>query len=122
MPRVDELLDSVRDFLRGDARAALEGRNAFLALVASNSLDIVSRELTLGPPHAEAELARLRALFDTDDDLDRLRRRLVDGLRDHSIGLDTPGVADHLRATVVNQLAIDQPRYSGLAAALEASD
>ncbi len=121
MPRVDELLVSVRDFLRSDARPALEGRNAFLALVASNSLDIVARELTLGPPHAAAEHARLCALLGTEGGIDTLRRALVAGLRDGSIALDAPGVAEHLRTTVVNQLAIDQPRYSGLAAALEAN-
>jgi hypothetical protein len=33
--------------------------------------------------------------------------------------LDRPGLAEHLRETVVNQVAIDQPRYSGLRTALE---
>jgi aminoglycoside phosphotransferase (APT) family kinase protein len=121
MPRVDELLVSVRDFLRGDARRALEGRNAFLALVASNSLDIVLRELTRGPAHLAAEHDRLQALFGERDGLDALRRRLALGLREGTIGLDRPGLAEHLRATVVSQLAIDQPRYPGLAEALQAS-
>ena len=118
MPRVDELLGSVRDFLRKEARPALEGRNAFLSLVASNSLDIVARELTLGPAHAAAEHDRLRRLLGKDDSLDGLRRTLVAALREERMALDAPGLAAHLRSTVVNQLAIDQPRYSGLAAAL----
>ena len=46
-------------------------------------------------------------------DLDALRWRLVHGLRDGSIALNLPGLAEHLRVTVVNQIAIDQPRYSG---------
>jgi len=33
--------------------------------------------------------------------------------------LDAPGLAEHLRATVVNQVAIDQPRYSGFRTAVE---
>jgi aminoglycoside phosphotransferase (APT) family kinase protein len=118
MPRTDELLTSVRDFLRHDAREALEGRNSFMALVASNSLDIVLRELTLGPAHAEGERERLRGLFASDASLETLRARLCEGLRDGSIALDLGGLADHLRITAANQLAIDQPRYSGLAAAL----
>jgi len=120
MPRVDELLESVRDFLRNDARQALEGRNAFLSLVASNSLDIVLRELTLTPAHLAAEEARLKELLDSDASLESLRQALALGLRDGSIALDRPGLSGHLRATVVNQLAIDQPKYSGLAAALKA--
>ncbi len=124
MPRTDELLESVRDFLRDDLRGRLKGRDAFLSLVASNSLDIVLRELTLGPAHVAAEETRLRDLVEAGDgdDLDALRRRLVSGLRDGGVALDRPGLADHLRTTVVNQLAIDQPRYSGLAAALAAND
>jgi hypothetical protein len=118
MPRVDELLTSVRDFLREDARGALEGRNAFLALVASNSLDIVRRELTLGPAHRRGEHARLRNLFSSDEPLEALRSRLCEGLRDGGVALDRPGLAEHLRTTAVNQLAIDQPKYSGLAVAL----
>ncbi|MEM9174793.1 MAG: phosphotransferase family protein [Myxococcota bacterium] len=124
MPRTDELLESVRDFLRNDLRGRLKGRDAFLSLVASNSLDIVLRELTLGPAAVAAEYARLRTLVAAEegDAIDDLRRRLAAGLRDGSIGLDHEGLADHLRTTVVNQLAIDQPRYSGLAAALAAND
>jgi aminoglycoside phosphotransferase (APT) family kinase protein len=122
MPSVDELLTSVRDFLREDAREALQGRDSFLALVASNSLEIVQRELTLGPAHLRNEGDRLRALFGLDasckDSHGSLRARLCEGLRDGSIALDRPGLAEHLRTTAVNQLAIDQPKYSGLAAAL----
>ena len=118
-PTTEELLSSVRDFLREDVREATEGRNNFLALVAANSVDIVRRELTLAPAHREAELVRLRALLDRGaGGLTDLRWELTHGLRDDRIALDRPGLADHLRATVVNQLAIDQPRYSGLANAL----
>ncbi len=120
MPRTDELVSSVRDYLRGDVMAATEGRINFLARVASNSLDIVLRELSLSAPQRESERQRLRALFDApaDDDLETLRWRLVHTLRDGRMPLDKPGLADHLRQTVVNQLAIDQPGYSGLKTAL----
>ncbi len=118
MPRIDELLVSVRDFLREDVMAATEGRPNFLARVAGNSLDIVLRDHQLGDAARAQELAGLQALFERTDDLDALRWRLVRGLRDGSVPLDQPGLAEHLRQTVVNQLAIDQPRYSGLATAL----
>jgi len=113
MPRIDELLVSVRDYLRGDVMAQTAGRTNFLARVAGNSLDIVLRDLALGPSHRRAERARLQALFSSEAGLDELRWRLVHALRDGSLPLDHPGLADHLRATVVNQVAIDQPKYSG---------
>ena len=123
MPRADELLTSVRDYLRTDVMPATEGRTSFLARVASNSLDIVLRELALGPRHRAAELARLQVIFDArEDDLEALRWRLVHGLRDGSIDLALPGLAEHLRQTVVVQIAIDQPKYSGYQTALNFTD
>lgn len=122
-PRIDELLISVRDFLRNDIRPAVEGRNNFMALVASNSLDIVLRELAAMPAHLSEETARLKVLLDEPGyDVMALRRQLCDKLQSGDMGLDQPGLADHLRQTIVNQLAIDQPKYSGLAEALERSD
>ncbi|MEE8581803.1 MAG: phosphotransferase family protein [Myxococcota bacterium] len=113
MPRADELLGSVRDFLAGDVTATARGRTRFLARVAANSLDIVRRELALGPPLRARELERLRALYGSSDDLDTLRWRLVRELRSGAIPLDHPGLAASLREAVVNQVAIDQPKYSG---------
>lgn len=114
MPRLDELLISVRDFLHGDVMAETEGRTNFLARVAGNSLDIVLRDLSLGAKGRGQELARLQHLFEASGaGLNELRWRLVRGLRDGSIPLDRAGLTDHLRQTVVNQIAIDQPKYSG---------
>ncbi len=122
MPRFDELLTSVRDFLRGEVMAATQGRTRFLARVASNSLDIALRETALGPSAWAAEAKRLQALFHSTEDLPALRWRLTLGLRDGSIDLAMPGLAEHLRQSVAAQLAIDQPKYPALRAALEGGD
>jgi hypothetical protein len=119
MPRLDELLISVRDYLRNDVMAATQGRLNFMSRVAANSVDIVLRDLALGEPHRDAETARLRSLLNAPDaSLSDLRWRLVDGLRRGQVILDDPDLQAHLRTTVVNQLAIDQPVYSGLKNAL----
>jgi aminoglycoside phosphotransferase (APT) family kinase protein len=114
MPRIDELVESVRDFLREDVMKATSGRTQFLARVAGNSLDIVLRDLAVGDRHRKRQLARLRTLLGQDGDLDALRRSLVSRLRAGQMPLDHPGLADYLREAVVNQVAIDQPTYSGL--------
>ena len=120
MPRSDELLVSVRDFLRDDVMSATTGRTNFLARVAGNSLDIVLRELASGSQAASEEHQRLAELFADDvGSLDDLRWRLVHQLRGGDMPLDHPGLAAHLRTTVVNRVAIDQPKYSGLKTALE---
>ncbi|MFV0525620.1 MAG: phosphotransferase family protein [Acidimicrobiales bacterium] len=132
MPTTLELLVSVRDFLRTDVMPAIEGRTGFMARVASNSLDIVRRELELGPPHRRGELARLRSLLgagggdgpeaggdDAPAVLVELRRRLIAAMADGTIALDDPALHHHLRTTVVNQVGIDQPVYSGYRAAVD---
>ncbi|MEZ5597062.1 MAG: phosphotransferase family protein [Pseudomonadales bacterium] len=113
MPRLDELLVSVRDFLHKDVMAATQGRTNFLARVAGNSLDIVLRDLAVGPQHRAEEKARLRALVGGDGDVKALRTALVEAIRNGSLPLHDTALIEHLRQTVVNQVAIDQPRYSG---------
>ena len=123
LPGTDELLISVRDFLRTDVMAATEGRTSFMARVASNSLDIVLRELTLGPAQRAGELARLRDLVGAEAGVDpedalSLRWALCDALYEGRMPLDRADVIHHLRTTVVNQVGIDQPVYSGYRAAI----
>jgi hypothetical protein len=86
--------------------------------VASNSIDIVLRELSLGPEHQTRELDRLQVFFQTEEDLNTLRWRLVEELRNKQVSLDNEALQNHLRETVVNQIAIDQPKYSGFKRAL----
>jgi aminoglycoside phosphotransferase (APT) family kinase protein len=120
MPRADELLTSVVSFLREQVMADTQGRTQFLARVASNSLEIVQREMVLGRAAAEAEAERLRQLCASEQtQLPELRWQLVNGLRDGSVALDSPGLVEHLRGAIVNQINIDQPRYPGLATALQ---
>ena len=122
MPGIAELLVSVRDFLRGDVMDSSRGRTQFLARVAGNSLDIIRRDRSIGGEHRRLELERLRTIFASQDDLADLQWRLVNALRDASIPLYHGGVIAHLRDTVANQVAIDQPGYSGLATALGVRD
>jgi hypothetical protein len=89
--------------------------------VAGNSLDIVQRELSLGAGNRLLEQQRLARLLNSEGALADLRWQLVNGLREGSVALDDPQLAEHLRTTVVNQIAIDQPRYSGFKTALENS-
>jgi aminoglycoside phosphotransferase (APT) family kinase protein len=121
LPRVDELLGSVRDLLRNDLMGATSGRLNFMARVAANALDIVAREIASGRRAYAQEHDGLRALFGSNGDLTTLRWRLVHELRDGSLPLDWPGLAAHLRATVINRLAIEQPRYPALNIALTAA-
>lgn len=118
MPRIDELVTGVRDFIRQEVMPATEARVNFLSRVAANALDIVLRELAVGEAFRAREKAALARLLRDDGELERLRWALVGALRDGSMPLDTPGLAEYLRNTVVTQVGIDQPRYSGYRTAL----
>ena len=118
VPTARELVESIRDFLRGDVMSQTHGRTRFLARVAANTLDIVLRELALGERHRERDREGLERILATTGDLANLRWKLVNALRDGSMPLDSPGLADHLRRTVITQAAIDQPHYSGYQTAI----
>ena len=121
MPRLDELLLSVRDFLHGDVMSSTSGRTNFLARVAGNSIDIANRELGIGPGLEKHEIQLLSGLLDSTGDIDQLRWELVHSLRAGTIELNSPKLHTYLRDSVVNQVAIDQPKYSGFRFATRAA-
>ena len=117
MPRVDELISSVRDFLRAEIMAETIGRTNFMARVASNSLDIALREIDMGARAKAQELESLKAFLGEESitlGLGELRWKLTRKLRNGEQALDDEQLQAHLRQTVTNQIAIDQPKYSGL--------
>jgi len=91
-PSVSELLRAVRGFLEDDLVPALEGRRRFHALVAANVLTIVERELGV----EEEQLTRL---------VERIRSGEADA------GDLALRVRAHVRATVLEKLAVANPKY-----------
>lgn len=117
-PSAAQLIAAVRDFLEQVAQPQLSGHSAFHARVAANALAIVLRELSLGAEQDAAERERLRALLGSDGPLEAQNRALCRAIRAGEIALDTPGLLEHLRATTLAKLAVDQPGYSGYRRAL----
>ena len=113
-PSILELVTAVRDFLEQRAMPELKGHTAFHARVAANALGIVARELEQGGPSADAERERLAKLLGHDGSLMDLNRELCGRIRDGVIGLDTPGLSEHMTITTREKVAIDQPNYGGL--------
>ena len=111
-PSPIELLRAVRSFLQDQAIPRLEGRAAFHGRIAVNALAIVERGLELGPAQDAAERERLQTLLGRSGSLDELNRELCRRIRAGEMGLDTPGLAEHLHETTLAKLAVDQPRYA----------
>jgi hypothetical protein len=80
--------------------------------VAANVLAIVRRELLQGSEADRADAGRLAALLghagDPADLTEELCRRIASG----EIASDDPALIEHLWATTLDTLAIDQPGYA----------
>lgn len=117
-PTASELLDAVIGFIEQRAAPQLTGRDAFLARVAVNALGTVKRELQAGDEAEAQATERLRALLGRDGEFDVLNAVLTEQLRCGETPL-SPEVLAHLKASVIDEVLIDQPNYSGLKALLD---
>jgi hypothetical protein len=111
-PTASELLAAVAGFLRDDISPTLSGRLAFHARVAVNVLEMVRRELALGPAAVDGEGGRLKALLSRDAPLADLERDLCEAIAAGEVDPADPVLIDHLWATTLDTLAVDQPNYA----------
>ncbi|WP_063691154.1 DUF6285 domain-containing protein [Bradyrhizobium stylosanthis] len=111
-PTPIELTKSVADFLRGDIAPLISGHQAFKLRVAINILDLVTRQLTQEEQSDAAEVERLRAMLGIEGSVTELNRALAERIAKGEVDLATPGLAEHLWATTMDKLAVDQPNYA----------
>lgn len=126
-PTALELLAAVRSFLQDDLVPGLEGRRRFHALVAANVLAVVERELAGEEEQLARQWTRLAGLFALDPAhppqglgarraaVHELETRLADDIR--AGAADAPArarsVRAHVRTTVLEKLAVANPRFAG---------
>jgi hypothetical protein len=113
-PTAPELIDSVIRFIEERAAPQLKDRDAFLCRVAVNALAAVKREIEQGPAAEVVAVERLRALLGQDGDFATLNAALCDGIQSGAIDPLDPAVLAHMKASIIDQVRIDQPQYSGL--------
>lgn len=115
-PSQKEMIAAVKAFIDDTAMPNLKGHAAFHARVASNVLATVLRELEIRPLAENDERERLSSLLNADQNMtiSELNLKLCELLMQGELGLDTPGLLEHLKTTTIAQLSIDQPNYSGL--------
>ena len=111
-PTPIELTKAVADFLRDDIAPMVSGHQAFKLRVATNILDLVTRQLTLEAASDAMEAARLAELLELQGSLLELNRALADSIAKGQVDLTTPGLANHLWQTTMDKLAVDQPNYA----------
>jgi hypothetical protein len=118
-PDHGEILAAVTALLRDEIMPLLSGRPNYQVRVAANALDLVGRQMRLQEGFDAAEHARLARILGRDGDLAALNQALCDAIESHALTLETPGVTEHLWATTMAKLAIDQPSYARYQAELK---
>jgi hypothetical protein len=118
-PTPIELTKAVADFLRNDITPMIAGHNAFKLRVAINTLDLVTRQLTLEQGSDGAEARRLAQLLSVEGSLIDLNRALAGKIADGELDLQTPGLSEHLWQTTMDKVAVDQPNYASYKRVLE---
>jgi len=110
-PPPDEILGAVARLMR-ELLPQMSGRSAFMLRVAANAVDLVQRQIALAALSDEEERARLTSLLQRDGELAELNAALCAAIESREIGGETPGLAEHLWATTLAKLAVDQPNYA----------
>ncbi len=117
-PNALELVDAVIGFIETRAAPQLKDRDVFLARVAVNALLTLRREIEHGAAAEAAATARLQDLMGEEGDFASLNTALCQAIREGTIDITAPALLAHMRASIIDQVQIDQPNYSGLKAAL----
>lgn len=113
-PNALELIDAVIGFIEERAAPQLKDRDVFLARVAVNALAAVRREIEFGPGAEAAATERLRGILSHDGDFTTLNAELCEKLASGELTAKDPRVLAHLKASIIDQVKIDQPNYAGL--------
>jgi hypothetical protein len=111
-PTADELLEAVEEFLREKVMPATEGQVSFHARVAANVVGAVRREISQSPAIERDQHARLLDLLRHDGSLEDMNRELCEQIRDGQWDLNHKALLDHLRKVSIENLGVDNPRYS----------
>lgn len=104
-PTAAQLLEAVRELLEKEVVEITEGRTKYHTRVAINVLEMVEREIELGPAQAIAHDARLRALgFESEADL-------AAAIRGGDLDSRYEEVKAAVLATVREKLEVANPGY-----------
>jgi hypothetical protein len=113
MPSAPVLLTAAVKYLEEELLPTLTGYHRFQTRVTANVLNIVRRELELRETQSAPERARLRALVGHDGDAESLSRELSELIRQSAIDLNDANLRAHLRQSLADALAINNPKWLG---------
>jgi len=107
----DELASALSEWLTDDIIPNMSGRESFKARVARNAIGMLQRSSRLSPDFSVTQNKRLAGLNLNETELSQ---HLLNG----DLNLQSEKVRRHIKQTTLEQIAIDQPKYSGFKVAL----
>jgi hypothetical protein len=110
-PDATILLQAAVKYLEEELMPTLAGYHRFQTRVTVNVLNIVGRELALRDGHRLAERARLADLLGHDGEVEALSLELAERIRAGAIALDDLALRAHVRQSVADALAINNPKW-----------
>lgn len=111
LPDADRLVLAAADYLEEQVMPMLAGHQKFHTRVCVNVLRTVGRELQQAGDLERGEHLRLRELLERNGPLEQLNAELAQRIAGGRIPLDAPGLVEHLRATLRDSLAINNPKW-----------
>lgn len=112
VPPAATLLEAAAAYLEQELLPTLDGYHRFQTRICVNVVRTVSRELRLAAAHDAAERGRLAALLGHQGETVALNGELIDAIGSGRMALDAPGLFEHLRRTLAEALAIDNPKWT----------
>lgn len=111
LPDAASLLKAATKYLEEELLPTLTDYYRFQARVTANVLNLVRRELELYEKQAVAERSRLANLLGYDADTEALNVDLAKRIRSGAIAVDDDSLRTHIRQSLVDALAINNPRW-----------
>ena len=111
IPDAPTLLGAAVKYLEDELLPSLYGYHRFKTRVTVNVLNTIRRELEMRGAQAQAERARLGAILGHDGAVEALSAELSARIRSGAIALDDAALRAHLRQSVADALAINNPKW-----------
>ena len=111
IPKAAVLLEAAVKYLETELMPTLAGYHRFQTRVTVNVLNTLRRELELRGAQAAAERSRLVAMLGHDGDVEALSVELAERIRAGAISIDDPALRAHVRQSLVDALAINNPKW-----------
>jgi len=111
IPETKLILKAAVKYLEEELMPTLDRYHNFKTRVTVNALNTIRREMELCENQAAAELERLRKLLGRDGNVEALSRELSERIRSGAISLEDGALRDHIRQSLADALAINNPKW-----------